>query len=232
MLAVAADSIAANRKQASRNPTVRTLEFWQSFVARHFREDGKLLLTSPSYDQATGSVTPNTKTWTLGQHSHSLARYFHVLFCHVESFAIGIEGAQEAPGKVLCHHATFTYNYGGPTPQVVCSSISQQGPFANSDKVICRGKLWAYWGNSDKLESLEIAHDDFQYLLQRRGLEALFNPQSPPMTQSPKMNKSNAKRAQPRTQPDAPLVLKKDDFPSLDLSPYMMPENVQSYLEV
>ena len=87
------------------------------------------------------------------------------------------------------------------------------------------------------MEWLQFEMQGWQEYLQRAALEPLFTQPSPlqPNTQSPRMNKSNAKRQQPRVKAEAqeqPAVLTYANLPTAGSTDWGLPPALQTYLEV
>lgn len=87
------------------------------------------------------------------------------------------------------------------------------------------------------MEWLQFEMQGWQEYLQRAALEPLFTQPSPlqPNTQSPRMNKSNAKRQQPRVKAEVqeqPAVLTFANLPTAGSTDWGLPPALQTYLEV
>ena len=88
------------------------------------------------------------------------------------------------------------------------------------------------------MEWLEFEMHGWQEYLQRSTLELLFTQPSPvqPNTQSPRMNKSNAKRQQPRVKSEllAPqeAMLTLSNLPTAGCMDFGIPPALMTYLEV
>lgn len=109
---------------------------------------------------------------------------------------------------------------------------------SNLLQVVCYGKLTAFWAGSDKMEWLQFEMQGWQEYLQRAALEPLFTQPSPiqPNTQSPRMNKSTAKRQQQRVKPELleppQAVLTYSSLPTAGMTDWGLPPALQTYLEV
>ena len=190
-----------------------SVERWQSFVEKFFSVTGSFIHCVFS----TGSE--RTKQFEIVY--AALPRYFFTLFnTDVTNLQITLDGsAEKASGselKVTCDRAKFIYTY------------------RNQCQVVYRGKLTAFWSESEKMEWLQFEGEGHQEYIPHSVLKNLVvhpspNQQNP--NQSPRMSK-NAKLKQQRGMEAPEPFIPISKLPSAGVTDLGLPPVLQSYLEV
>jgi hypothetical protein len=189
------------------------VERWQSFVEKFFTETGSFIHCVFSNN------TERTKQFEIVY--AALPRYFYTLFnTDVTNLQITLDGSAEkvAPPatKVTCDRAKFIYTY------------------KNQCQVVYRGKLTAFWSESEKMEWLQFEGEGHQQYLPRLALENLVTHPSPNQlnpNQSPRMNKNAKQKLQRGMEPPEPYI-QISKLPTAGVTDLGLPPVLQSYLEV
>jgi hypothetical protein len=190
-----------------------SVEFWKTFVDKFFTETGSFIHC------VYHATSERTKQFEIVY--AALPRYFYTLFnTDVINLQITLDGATEKTSqpelKVTCDRAKFIYTY------------------RNRCQVVYRGKLTAFWSNSDKMEWLQFEGQGYEQYIPRSALEQMFMSPSPnPLNpnQSPRMNK-NAKQKQQRPVEPLEPYMPISKLPSAGVTDLGLPPVLQSYLEV
>lgn len=190
-----------------------TVERWQTFTEKFFTETGSFIHCVFS------NASERTKQFEIVY--AALPRYFYTLFnTDVTNLQITLDGSSEKSSvpelKVTCDRAKFIYTY------------------KNQCQVVYRGKLTAFWSNSEKMEWLQFEGEGHQQYIPRVALEQLIIHPSPNQmnpNQSPRMNKSAKQKQQRGMEPREPYIpLSK--LPTAGVTDLGLPPVLQSYLEV
>jgi hypothetical protein len=190
-----------------------SLERWQGFVEKFFTVTGSFIHCVFS------NSTERTKQFEIVY--AALPRYFFTLFnTDVTNLQITLDGSTEKSSgpelKVTCDRAKFIYTY------------------KNQCQVVYRGKLTAFWSDSEKMEWLQFEGEGHQQYIPHTLLTQLaINPSPNQMNpnQSPRMSK-NAKLKQQRGLEPSEAYIPLSKLPSAGVTDLGLPPVLQSYLEV